>query len=80
MSCQHSFWTGTSSSESQNTNTTQSSYSTTTSDTTTSMSEWDTLRELIIDWLENHPDLQMDKLFATWLDPSQQLYRDYKVS
>ena len=61
--------------ESQNTNTSSDGLG-----ITTSMSEWNTLREVVIDWLENHPDLQMDDLLASWLDPSQRLFRDYKVS
>ena len=42
-------------------------------------SQWDTLKEIVIEWVKSHPLVSIDDMFAHYLDPTDTLYRSYQV-
>ena len=42
-------------------------------------SQWDQLKEIVIEWLKNHPLGGIDDIFAHYLDPTDTIYRSYQV-
>ena len=42
-------------------------------------SQWDKLKEIVIEWLKNHPLVGIDDIFAHYLDPTDTIYRSYQV-
>ena len=42
-------------------------------------SQWDTLKEIVSEWLKNHPVRSIDDILAHYLDPTDTIYRSYQV-
>ena len=41
--------------------------------------QWIKLKHIVKDWVDQHPNLSIDELLASWLDESGSLLRNYQV-
>ena len=41
--------------------------------------EWKKTKDIIIEWIVDHPEPSIDELLACWLDSSESLHKTYKV-